>query len=322
MTHGRSQADTGQTDRTLRRARIALAALLLGLIAAGIRVAGLPTSGRGPLHQDGKLVALAVEVALLVLLVAVTRYRARFGPEPDYLPYGLNWALRFLLLVGAVGLPLAALLNLIRPFHSRPRQVKAGGGGRKLRPPRPPGHLDLVILEWVLVILLLVAVAALVVMIWRWRRPAPARAFSAEPDQDFAADLRRAVESGRRALGDITDARAAIIACYVAMEQSLAEAGTVRAVAETPDELLIRAESGGLVRGSAAGRLTALFYRARFSARPMPHANLAAARLALTELAGELGGSLRTELAASTAAGQAGPGQAGPGQAGSGQVSS
>ena len=57
---------------------------------------------------------------------------------------------------------------------------------------------------------------------------------------DFIAedpeDLREAVESGRSALRTVDDARAAIIACYVAMETSLAERGTARGVADTPDE--------------------------------------------------------------------------------------
>ena len=49
------------------------------------------------------------------------------------------------------------------------------------------------------------------------------------------------MESGRSALRTVDDARAAIIACYVAMENSLAERGAARAVADTPDELLARA---------------------------------------------------------------------------------
>ena len=70
-------------------------------------------------------------------------------------------------------------------------------------------------------------------------------------------DLREAVESGRSALRTIDDARAAIIACYVAMENSLAERGAARAVADTPDELLARATSerpGARHRRRAADR--------------------------------------------------------------------
>jgi hypothetical protein len=101
-------------------------------------------------------------------------------------------------------------------------------------------------------------------------------------------DLREAVESGRLALRTVDDARAAIIACYVAMETSLADRGAARAVADTPDELLARATTSGLVRGTAAARLTALFYEARFSSHPLGRGQRDAAEQALDELAAAL----------------------------------
>ena len=42
------------------------------------------------------------------------------------------------------------------------------------------------------------------------------------------------------------------------------------------------------VRGAAAGRLTALFYEARFSSRLMPESSKTAAQRALSELAASL----------------------------------
>jgi hypothetical protein len=96
------------------------------------------------------------------------------------------------------------------------------------------------------------------------------------------------VESGRSALRTLDDARAAIIASYVAMERSLADRGTARGVADTPDELLARATSGNIVRGAAPARLTALFYEARFSSHPMDQAQRQAAVQALDELADAL----------------------------------
>ena len=84
------------------------------------------------------------------------------------------------------------------------------------------------------------------------------------------------------------DAKAAIIACYVAMEESLERAGTARAAADTPDELLARAAGSGLVRTGAAARLTALFYEARFSSHPMPLEQRDEAQRALAELADSL----------------------------------
>ena len=117
-------------------------------------------------------------------------------------------------------------------------------------------------------------------------------------------ELREAVAEGRAALAAIDDARAAIIACYVAMERSLAERGTARAAADTPDELLGRAVASGVVRGGAAGRLTALFYEARFSTHPLGSGQRDAASAALDELAAEL--AARPSEAARPAGGRAG----------------
>ena len=105
------------------------------------------------------------------------------------------------------------------------------------------------------------------------------------------SDLRDAVSSGRRALAGLDDARAAIIACYVAMERSLAAAGADHEAADTPDEFLARAAAAGLVRGAAAGELTRLFYEARFSAHELTTAQRDAARGALDQLAADLRGS-------------------------------
>jgi hypothetical protein len=59
-------------------------------------------------------------------------------------------------------------------------------------------------------------------------------------------------------------------------------------VADTPDELLARATASGLVHGSAAARLTALFYEARFSSHPLDRRQRDAAEQALDELAAAL----------------------------------
>lgn len=148
----------------------------------------------------------------------------------------------------------------------------------------------------VLIALLIIAIIIVLIVAWRRRRTARLRlAIPADLGVEAAADdLARAVESGRIALRDVDDARAAIIACYLAMEQSLAERGTARGVADTPGELLARARDRGVVRGTAAGRLTALFYEARFSSHPLGPAQRDAAERALDELAAALA-QLKTE---------------------------
>ncbi len=152
------------------------------------------------------------------------------------------------------------------------------GGGWALHIPWAP------ILYGLLVVALVAAVAISIWWSYRLRQAAAPLVI-----EDVGADeLREAVESGRAALAEISDARAAIIACYVAMERSLADRGTSRTVADTPDELLARAVGAGTVRGPAAGRLTALFYEARFSTHPVAAGQRAAASAALDELAAEL----------------------------------
>jgi hypothetical protein len=89
------------------------------------------------------------------------------------------------------------------------------------------------------------------------------------------------------------------------MEASLAERGAARAVADTPDELLARATDSGVVHGTAAGRLTALFYEARFSSHPLDRSQRDAAERALDELAAALAG---TAEAGTAEAGTAGAG--------------
>jgi len=178
-------------------------------------------------------------------------------------------------------------------FSAKPpaKPTPAPAPQRQLYPPVPHSVSFLRIpLSAILYGLLIVALLAGVVLsIWwsrRFRLPARARdgGFVAEDPED----LREAVESGRSALRTVDDARAAIIACYVAMEKSLAERGAARAVADTPDELLARATTSGLVHGTAAARLTALFYEARFSSHPLGRGQRDAAEQALDELAAAL----------------------------------
>jgi hypothetical protein len=153
-------------------------------------------------------------------------------------------------------------------------------------------------------LLIAALVAAVLLSIWWSRR---ARLRSGHGPGDFLAadredrqvpeDLREAVGSGWTALRTVHDARAAIIACYVAMETSLAERGTARKAADTPGELLARATTSGLVRGSASARLTALFYEARFSSHPLGRAQRDAAEEALEELAAALADPAGAEAA-------------------------
>jgi hypothetical protein len=286
-------------------ARLLPLVLLVVLVAAGLRGEVAAPRWNGPLKADGVAIGLAVEVILGALLTIIFRRdaaarraagRRPYSAEPADIepPAALRFTLKWVLggCVVAVAVVLIADLHLHflspgKPPKSPLQSIKpkkptvlppASGGGGSLHIPWAP------ILYALLVVVL---VAAVVVSIWwssRLRRPAAPLVI----EDVGTEELREAVESGRAALAEISDARAAIIACYVAMERSLADRGTSRTVTDTPDELLARAVGAGTVRGPAASTLTALFYEARFSTHPVADGQRAAASAALDQLADEL----------------------------------
>jgi hypothetical protein len=211
----------------------------------------------------------------------------------------LRTALWYLLGGGAVALAATVLaltvsihLGRPRPGHAPPFPARFGLG-------RPPSGLSGLkratvpslpiseILYGLAAAVLVVAIVALAVRLSHYggRPPLPE---PAPPATELGAALQEAVMWGQRALLRLDDARSAIIACYSAMEESLARAGTARSATETPDELLVRAAGTLPISAGAAQRLTALFYEARFSSHPLGGSQKEAAEAALSELASDL----------------------------------
>ena len=310
-------ADGAQTPGTGERqaqrlllARLLPLALLIILGLVGLRGAVTKPSWDGPLHRDGLAIGLALEVVLGVLLVITTRrHRAArnagiaavmtHGPPVNAAAAKLRGVLTFVLSAGMAAVAVITIIGLhLRLFTKKPR-LRPNSGRTRPAPTITPSrglassstfHLPLAALLYALLIALVLA--GIAISIWYARRLRPPVKPGAD---DFIAEdsenLRDAVESGRSALRTLDDARAAIIACYVAMENSLAERGAARAVADTPDELLTRATETGITRGTAAARLTALFYEARFSSHPLDRSQRDAAAHALDELAAALAGT-------------------------------
>ncbi|MFJ3792734.1 DUF4129 domain-containing protein [Kitasatospora sp. NPDC090091] len=116
------------------------------------------------------------------------------------------------------------------------------------------------------------------------RRPEPLPVVGeVEPEDVLAA----AVATGRRALHG-ADARAAVIACYAAMEQSLAASGVERRICDSPTELLERAAADERVDRAQAYALTELFREARYSTHPMDDGHVRRAGEALDAIAARL----------------------------------
>ncbi len=278
-------------------ARLLLAALLTGGVLVGLRGGFALHGWRGPYHRDGIAIGIALEAVLASLLIALLIRGRR--PGGDFRVLRIRSVLRFALLAGLVTIP--AVLLLAAPLHPHPvppqpvpAQPQPTVYSTPTRPPHPsvPFRLPLTGILYALLVLALIGGMVVCAVLLRRRQPGhdvlpPGEA----PPEGQQGDLREAVSSGRRALAELDDARAAIIACYAAMERSLAAAGADHEAADTPDEFLTRAVTGGLVRGAAAGRLTGLFYEARFSAHELTEAQRDTAVEALEQLAADLRGS-------------------------------
>jgi uncharacterized protein DUF4129 len=299
-------------------ARLLPLVLVVVLVIAGLRGEVSAPRWNGPLKADGVAIGLALEVILAALLTVTLRRDAAARRAAERRPYtredvdiepaaalrfALKWVLGACMAAVAVVVITDLHLHFFRP-GAPPKPVRAPRGylTQRSQPPRA-GSGFAVHIPWGPILyglLVVVLLAAVVISIW-WSSRLRRAAAPLVIEDVGAEELREAVESGRAALAEISDARAAIIACYVAMERSLADRGTSRAVADTPDELLARAVATGNVRGPAASRLTVLFYEARFSTHPVAAAQRAAASAALDELAAELAAA-QPEGPATTAA--------------------
>ena len=205
--------------------------IILGL--AGLRGAVTAPRWDGPLHRDGVVVALALEVVLGTLLViTITRRSAdadaqRVGAAAgNAVAVKLRGVLIFVLSAGMIAVAVTIFFGLhLHLFTAKParpiipRRVTATPGATG--PPLAPSHgsaLHFPLAALLYALLVVVLLAGVVLSIWWARRLRP----SITPrEDDFIAedseDLREAVESGRSALRTLDDARSAIIACYVAI---------------------------------------------------------------------------------------------------------
>ena len=125
-----------------------------------------------------------------------------------------------------------------------------------------------------------IAVVLAVALLTRRRRGAGRPRNRVSP----VAALAEGLAAGSAALQANHEPRAAIIACYAAMEQGFAAAGSAPAAADTPAEVLARATAAGIVRSGSAEVLTGLFRRARYSAEPITSADSGAAATALAQM--------------------------------------
>ncbi|MFI6876909.1 DUF4129 domain-containing protein [Streptomyces sp. NPDC050400] len=279
--------------------------VVLAVTALALRPADdLLHSGKGPLGRWG-IVAIALTAAWVVaVMFATERLRGRIrGAASDASPRAerLRQAAVPALVAGPAALGVLALV--LHHFTHRPSTPSPAETLPMISPPpdierqTPPAASDGHSSSLPLYVLLgLVAAAALVLLVlvvvrrlWRHGLPVPSLPAPAVAGEDEDRELLlSAIRSGRRALDDGADARAAVIACYAAMEDALAASGVDRRASDSPADLLTRATRAGLAAGPAAPRLTALFREARYSSHPMDDTQRTAAADALEEIAAAL----------------------------------
>jgi hypothetical protein len=275
--------------------RAGLAVIVVLTLAVILGVRAVPRvrwqPGHGPWHSDGLAIAIALEVVLATLQFLLLWLRKR-DPRPGWLAERLRAWLMVLIpsLVVAVGI---ALLTLIpdhphtglkpqKPQHVKP--PKPPGRGQSPHPSAIPDWLVQLITYTIMGLLAVAVIVGVVILLRRLRRSAAGRPQA----PDDAAIVRGAVEAGRSALTGVSDARLAIIACYLAMERSLDQAGAARGPAETADELLARATTAGFLHGEPPARLTELFSEARYSRHDVPDSARTEALRALEDILADL----------------------------------
>ena len=151
------------------------------------------------------------------------------------------------------------------------------------RPPQPPdGGADRDVLHYLIAatVALFVLIVAGAVATARRRRVGEPPIVAAEISRPSTApstseSLVRAAEVGLAEIGDRSrEPRAAIIACYAAMERELSRVpGAVPQDFDTPTEVLARAVENHALHGDSAAELVNLFEEARFSPHVMSEAH-------------------------------------------------
>jgi hypothetical protein len=309
-----TQSGSGDGRRSRLSGGLLAAAVASGLVVAAIAVRA--ASGAA-LRDTGIATGVAVGLALLFAtsaLITASKYRGRIRASEPSTPAldRLRQATVAVLFASAVLVPLA-LIMLRRPDSGQaetPNQlVPTNLSNAYTVIPTPlrtaqhkphPFSFDLTAVLWALAAAIGAAVVVVIVLValrllGKVPQVGPVQGAAPATDSDAEEEaLADALLAGRSALGG-DDARAAIIACYAAMEQSLAQAGVARELADSPSDLLHRAIGRDLpgLGTQDAETLTELFREARFSSHPMTQRHLDTARHALDSVTGALAERIR-----------------------------
>jgi disulfide bond formation protein DsbB len=296
--------------------RVALGVVLL--IAGGValqgRMPGPRTATEASAADDsGSLVAVIAMLGVSFVVMAFAMF-ARRPPTPKYVPYEMpdfgggepgRMNRRLLLIVFAVvvlwlGIFVAASQFRLESDYTLPTPPptstvtpdSASQPAAQPQPERPRSDTYRLLLGATAVLLVMMVVATVVTAL-RNRSTLPPVALTGRPEGAESQVPEPLALAAERGLAEVAnpalEPREAIIACYAAMEQALAEApGAVPQASDTPSEVLARAVGNRTISTASAAALVDLFAEARFSRHTMTedHRDEAeqALRAVLTEL--------------------------------------
>jgi len=292
-------------DRRSAAPRIAgLAGLVvLAVVFARARAAGMTP----PVHPPSgsatqviiRIVALTVMVAAGILLVGGRRIRKIQVPGAGaQAKKVVGKPSRRVVIAALVGLLFAFAMQILGntvneqkrpppPSESVQPQENESQFGRQPAPPQAeaePGIADEVIL-----VAALLTLGVLIVVLVRRR----AEILEEDPADDDHEAMSKAMRAARAAVRDreITDPRSAIVACFAAMEDALADRGGVVTPqdSDTPSEVLYRGIERASLPEAPALTLLRLFREARFSTHPITEDDRGDADASLGELLRALG---------------------------------
>jgi hypothetical protein len=300
---------TGQPRRVL-----AVYATLLAVVLCLATAAHAPHVGGVGVRGAGSVVRTGIEIAFVLMLICgaavvlslfVRRPRRRRpGDEEEQLAQTLqitrtDRALALLTALALLAAVIAVVFALARLQHApavhrtaavqppTERATTAAATSSAHRGGESNSSSDLV--AAIVIGVLLLAAAGYGGSAWLHRgRHAGLVIPDAPPEDTGPGKLGQVLDDAAGALVSGSDPRAAIIACYRAMQRRLAEAGAAGTPADSPEELLDRASRAGLALPADAARLSELFGEARFSTHPMSSAQQRDAADALDRLRSKL----------------------------------
>jgi heme/copper-type cytochrome/quinol oxidase subunit 2 len=280
-------------------------ALVALVVLTGIALRGhLPGDARAadepPSNSPAALIAVIAVLVAAVVIITIAIVATLRQPRPPrqgsgpldtasggerFLP---SW--RFVLI--ALGVLLAWLIAVVlllrltsvldvhdQTAATAPTSAPSTLPGQQPPPPPPPEQQEQGDVFWFLfvttVFMLVVWVAGIAVALRRHRggpRPVPIDDSTPAPATEPAGPaLAVAAERGLAAMEDLSrEPREAIIACYAAMEEALANApGAMPQDSDTPSEVLARAVEHDAIHPGTATDLVELFAEARFSPHVM-----------------------------------------------------